>query len=315
MMTAPIRNEALIDRLPKVRGRYTENALLSKVTWFQVGGPASVMFKPSDLEDLQSFLANKPDDVPVFTLGVGSNILVRDGGFDGVVIRLGKSFADISVDGLTVTAGAAALDLNVSKTAARSGLTGLEFYSGIPGTIGGALRMNAGAYGRETKDVLASATAVSEHGEIIVYAPAEMQMSYRHCSVPMSHIFINASFHTTAGSRDEIEARMLEIQTARSDSQPIRSRTGGSTFKNPEGMKAWQLIDAAGCRGRTRGGAQVSDQHCNFLINTGTATAEDLEGLGEDVRDRVKERMNVSLEWEIKRIGVPLSNHHLGGTS
>lgn len=314
-MIAAAQTQSLIDRLPPVRGRYTEGALLSKVTWFQVGGQAEVMFKPADLEDLQSFLANKPGDVPVFVLGVGSNLLVRDGGIPGVVIRLGGAFADIAVDQDTITAGAAALDLNVAKAAARAGLSGLEFYSGIPGTVGGALRMNAGAYSSETKDVLVSATSITAKGELITHKPETMNMRYRHCDIPVDQIFVGATFRTVAGTRDEIEARMREIQDARSDSQPIRSRTGGSTFKNPDNMKAWQLIDAAGCRGLTRGGAQVSDQHCNFLINTGTASADDLEGLGEDVRTRVLERMKVSLEWEIKRIGVASFDHHIGGNS
>ncbi|MEQ9489267.1 MAG: UDP-N-acetylmuramate dehydrogenase [Alphaproteobacteria bacterium] len=298
MQTRPV-----IDRLPAIRGRYTEGALLSKVTWFQVGGPADVMYKPADLEDLQTFLAGKPKDIPVFTLGVGSNILVRDGGFPGVVIRLGAAFATIEIDDDRVIAGAAALDLNVAKAAAKAGRSGLEFYSGIPGTIGGALRMNAGAYGSETRDVLISATSVAPSGDLVTHTPETMDMRYRHCGVPADHIFVGAVFRTAEGDRDAIEKRMQEIREARTGSQPIRSRTGGSTFKNPEGMKAWQLIDAVGCRGLTRGGAQVSDQHCNFLINTGTATAADLEGLGEEVRTRVKDRLNVSLEWEIKRIG------------
>ena len=315
MMAAALQTRSLLDRLPAVRGRYTEGSLLSKVTWFRVGGPAEVLYKPADLEDLQVFLANKPTDIPVFVLGVGSNILVRDGGVPGVVIRLGGAFADITVEQENIVAGAAALDLNVAKTAARAGRSGLEFYSGIPGTIGGALRMNAGAYDSETKDVLLSADAVTAHGELMTYTPDEMDMRYRHCGVDADQIFVRAVFKTVAGDRDQIETRMQEIQSARSDSQPIRSRTGGSTFKNPEGMKAWQLIDAAGCRGLTCGGAQVSDQHCNFLINTGTASAKDLETLGEDVRSRVSERMNVTLDWEIKRIGVPGNTPVTGGTS
>ncbi len=314
-MMAAVQTRSIIDRLPAVRGRYTEGALLSKVTWFQVGGPAEVMYKPADLEDLQTFLTNKPADIPVFTLGVGSNTLIRDGGVPGVVIRLGGAFADITVEQENVIAGAAALDLNVAKAAARAGRSGLEFYSGIPGTIGGALRMNAGAYGSETRDVLVSATSVSADGELMTHTPDTMDMRYRHCGVAADHIFVGAVFKTRDGNRDDIEARMQEIQTARTDSQPIRSRTGGSTFKNPDGLKAWQLIDAAGCRGLTRGGAQVSDQHCNFLINTGTATADDLEGLGEDVRAQVRDRMNVSLEWEIKRVGVARSKQRIGEAS
>lgn len=315
MMAAAAQVQSLIDRLPPVRGRYTEGALLSKVTWFQVGGPAEVMYKPADLEDLQTFLINKPGDVPVFALGVGSNLLVRDGGVPGVVVRLGGAFADITVDQENIVAGAAALDLNVAKAAARAGRAGLEFYSGIPGTIGGALRMNAGAYNSETRDVLISATSITAEGELVTHTPETMNMQYRHCDAPSDQIFIGATFRTVAGNRDEIETRMREIQDARSDSQPIRSRTGGSTFKNPSNIKAWQLIDAAGCRGLTRGGAQVSDQHCNFLINTGTASADDLEGLGEDVRTQVLDRMNVALEWEIKRIGIAGHDHRIGETS
>lgn len=302
-MMAATRTRPVVDRLPSVRGRYTEGALLSKITWFQVGGPADVIYKPADLDDLQTFLAGKPDDIPAYTLGVGSNVLIRDGGFPGVVIRLGGAFATIEIEDDRVIAGAAALDLNVAKAAAKAGRSGLEFYSGIPGTIGGALRMNAGAYGSDTRDVLVSATSVTGNGELVHHTPETMDMRYRHCGVPTDHVFVGAAFRTTQDNREDIDNRMQEIREARTDSQPIRSRTGGSTFKNPEGMKAWQLIDAVGCRGLTRGGAQVSDQHCNFLINTGTATAADLEGLGEEVRTRVKDRLNVSLEWEIRRIG------------
>ena len=294
--------------LPPVRGRVTFDAPLSKVTWFRVGGPADVVFRPEDLEDLCAFLTALPEDVPVLVIGVGSNLLVRDGGVRGVVIRLLGPFAGIEVDGETVRAGAGALDQNVAKVAAKHGLAGLKFLSGIPGSIGGALRMNAGAYGSETKDVLISATAVDRRGTVHEVTAAEMGFGYRTSSVPADWIFTEAVFRAVPGNRDEIEARMAEIAEKRSESQPIRSRTGGSTFKNPagldpEGPKAWKLIDSVGGRGLTIGGAQVSNQHCNFLINTGEATAEDLERLGEELRAKVKEKTGIILEWEIKRVG------------
>lgn len=294
--------------LPPVRGRVTFDAPMSKVTWFRVGGPADVVFRPEDQEDLRAFLTALPEDVPVLVIGVGSNLLVRDGGFRGVVIRLLGPFAGIEVEGETVRAGAAALDVNVAKIAARHGLAGLEFLSGIPGTVGGALRMNAGAYGAETKDVLISATAVDRQGRVHNVTAAEMGFSYRKSTVPADWIFTEAVFRAHPGDKQEIEARMAEIAEKRSDSQPIRSRTGGSTFKNPAGLdpagpKAWKLIDSVGGRGLTIGGAQVSNQHCNFLINTGEATAEDLERLGEELRAKVKEKTGISLEWEIKRVG------------
>ena len=293
----------LLERLPEVRGRYSEAAPLSKVTWFRVGGPADVLFKPADLEDLQHFLKNKPADVPVTVIGVGSNLLVRDGGVRGVVIKMGGEFARITVEGTQVTAGPAALDLNVAKTAAKEGLAGLEFLSGIPGTIGGALRMNAGAYGAETKDVLETAWALDPAGDLHELSPAEMGFSYRKSSIPADWIFVKATFRAKSGDKAEILARMDEIQKSRAESQPIRSQTGGSTFKNPEGRKSWQLIDDAGCRGLMVGGAQMSEMHCNFMINTGNATAADLEGLGEEVRARVKAKSGIELQWEIKRIG------------
>ncbi|WP_425405963.1 UDP-N-acetylmuramate dehydrogenase [Hwanghaeella sp.] len=294
--------------LPPVRGRVSFDAPLSKVTWFRVGGPADVVFRPEDVDDLCAFLAALPAEVPVLVIGVGSNLLVRDGGVRGVVIRLLGPFAGIEVDGDTVRAGAGALDQNVAKTAAKHGLTGLEFLSGIPGSIGGALRMNAGAYGAETKDVLISARAVDRQGKVHDVTAAEMGFDYRKSSVPADWIFTEALFRATPGNREEIEARMAEIAEKRADSQPIRSRTGGSTFKNPgaldpKGPKAWKLIDSVGGRGLTMGGAQVSNQHCNFLINTGEATAEDLERLGEELRAKVKEKTGIILEWEIKRVG------------
>ncbi len=300
-LKAPIR---LIDRLPALRGRLTENHDLAKVTWFRVGGPAEVLFKPEDEADLAALLAGKPSDVPVTVLGVGSNLLVRDGGVPGVVVRLGRAFAEIAVTGREITAGAGALDANVAQAARDAGLGGLEFLCGVPGTLGGALRMNAGAYGREIKDVLVSATALDGQGNRHTVSPDDMGLTYRHCGLPSDWVFTSATLWGTPDDADQITRRMDDIRAQREDSQPIRARTGGSTFANPEGHKAWQLIDAAGCRGLTIGGAQVSEKHCNFLINTGTATAADLEDLGEEVRRRVLDTSGVDLRWEIRRIGV-----------
>jgi UDP-N-acetylmuramate dehydrogenase len=305
-------HSSLIERLPEVRGRYRENADLSGVTWFRVGGRAEVSFRPADRDDLLAFLAGKPDDVPVTVIGVASNLLVRDGGVPGVTVRLGRGFAEIRAEAETLIAGAAALDLNVAKAAQMYGLAGLEFLSGVPGTIGGALRMNAGAYGREIKDVLIIAEAADAQGRVHVLTPVDLRFDYRHSALPADWIVLSA---TLQGERDDpgaIARRMTEIQASRETSQPIRTRTGGSTFKNPPGQKAWQLIDRAGCRGLKVGGAQVSEQHCNFLINTGTATAADLENLGEEVRRRVKENSGVELEWEIRRIGVPATTAGTG---
>ena len=309
-MMAALRHKRLIERLPPVRGRLTENAPLAGITWFRVGGAAEVMFRPADRDDLVAFVANKPIDVAVTVIGVGSNLLVRDGGVPGVVVRLGRGFADIDTSGKTVRVGAAALDLNVALAARDAGLAGLEFLSGIPGTIGGALRMNGGAYGTEMRDVTIGAEAIDASGRIQRLSLDELGFTYRHSAVAEDWIFLSAELR---GERDEpaaIARRMQEIQTKRETTQPIRTRTGGSTFANPsdpavKGRKAWELIDAAGCRGLKRGGAVVSEKHCNFLINTGTATSADLEGLGEEVRRRVREMFDVSLEWEIRRIGVP----------
>jgi UDP-N-acetylmuramate dehydrogenase len=297
----------LIDRLPTPRGRLTANAPLASVTWFRVGGPAEVMFKPADAADLAAFLAACPADVPVTVIGVASNLLVRDGGVPGVVIRLGRAFADIVVDGMEIHVGAAALDLNTAMAARDAGLAGLEFLSGIPGTIGGALRMNGGAYGRELSDVLVSATAVDRLGREHVLDRDALGLTYRHCAVPEDWIFTGATLRGEPGDRAAIAHRMHEIATSRADSQPVRARTGGSTFANPPGEKAWALIDRAGCRGLMIGGAQVSEKHCNFLLNLGTATADDLESLGEEVRRRVHETSGIELRWEIRRIGVPAS--------
>lgn len=295
----------LIERLPPVRGRLSAGGLLSRVTWFRVGGPAEVLFKPADLDDLSLFLAERPSDVPVTVLGVGSNLLVRDGGVRGVVIRLGRAFAGIKVEGDTLVAGAGALDVNVAQAAFEAGLGGLEFLSGIPGTMGGALRMNAGAYGCELRDVLISAKAIDGAGVVHALSVEDMGFGYRRCGVPADWIFIEARLRGRADDKAEIARRMAEIKAAREGSQPVRSRTGGSTFRNPDGHKAWELIDHAGCRGLRVGDAEVSDKHCNFLINRGEATAADLEGLGEEVRRRVKADSGVELQWEIKRIGEP----------
>lgn len=303
---------SLLDRLPPLRGRLSENAELAKVTWFRVGGPAEVMFRPADREDLADFLKNTPSDIPVTVIGVASNLLVRDGGIPGVTVRLGRDFADITTEDHDVICGAAALDLNVAKAACAAGVAGLEFLSGVPGTIGGGLRMNAGAYGREIKDVLVAAEVIDSQGVLRWVPAAELGHSYRQASFPADWVCVGARFRGESGAPEDIKARMDEIQTQRAESQPIRNRTGGSTFKNPLDGKAWQLIDAAGCRGLTVGDAMVSELHCNFLINRGQATATDLETLGEEVRARVKRHSGVELEWEIKRIGVPLSGQPQG---
>ncbi|MBM3621742.1 MAG: UDP-N-acetylmuramate dehydrogenase [Alphaproteobacteria bacterium] len=292
----------LIDRLPKARGRLTSDAPLAPVTWFRVGGVAEVLFRPADVEDLQAFLAALPNDIPVTVLGVASNLLVRDGGVRGVVIRLLRGFVDVTVEGTTVIAGAGALDLNVALTARDHGVAGLEFLSGVPGTIGGALRMNAGAYGGEMKDIVESAEMVGRDGARRTMSAAELGFTYRHSAAPEDAIFVGATLRGRAGDHGAIGARIVEIDQAREASQP-RSRTGGSTFVNPPGARAWELIDRAGCRGLRLGGAQVSEKHCNFLINTGDATAHDIEALGEEVRRRVFEHSGVALRWEIKRIG------------
>ena len=304
-MMAALAAPRLIERLPRVRGRYSEGAALARSTWFGVGGPAEIMFRPADEDDLAHFLAHRPDDVPVVAIGVGSNLLVRDGGVPGVVVRLGQGFVDIDVAGTEVRAGAGALDANVAIVAGDGGVAGLEFLSGIPGTIGGALRMNAGAYGRETKDVLVRADARDGRGRRVTASAAELGMGYRRTGAPEDWIFVAATLKGAADDRQAIRARMVEIAREREATQPIRARTGGSTFKNPPGHKAWRLIEQAGCRGLARGGAMVSEKHCNFLINTGGATANDLESLGEDVRARVRAACGIELEWEIKRIGVP----------
>ncbi len=293
------------DDLPNVRGSYRFGASLSGTNWFGVGGAAEIVFKPADVADLAHFLKNKPKALPVTVIGVGSNLIVRDGGIDGVVIRLGRGFTEAKVDGDIIEAGAALLDVHLARFAAEQGRAGLEFFSGIPGTVGGALAMNGGAYHRETKDVLINAEAVTAAGEIVMLGLDDMNYSYRHYGGPEGLIFTRGWFRTTADKPEAIHARIAEIQAKREATQPIRERTGGSTFKNPEGHKAWELIDKAGCRGLAIGGAKMSDLHCNFMINTGNATAADLEALGEEVRARVLQKTGISLEWEIKRVGKP----------
>jgi len=292
----------LIDRLPKPRGRLTADAPLGPQTWFRAGGNAEVLFRPADTEDLAAFLKALPMDVPVTVLGVGSNVLVRDGGIRGVVIRLMRGFTGVTVDGNEVIAGAGAPDLNVALTARDHSLAGLEFLSGIPGTLGGAFPTNAGAYGGDLAQVLISAEAVDRTGRIHMVAPTELGLTYRHSTAPADWIFTSARLRAAPGDQLAIARRIAEIDSARAESQP-RSRTGGSTFANPRGMRAWELIDGAGCRGLKVGGAQVSEKHTNFLINTGEATAADIEGLGEEVRHRVFEQSGVLLQWEIRRIG------------
>jgi UDP-N-acetylmuramate dehydrogenase len=295
-------------KLPEVRGRITYNAPLGAMTWFGVGGPAEALFKPADKQDLVDFIKACPKDIPITVIGVASNLIIRDGGIPGVVIRLGGEFAQVKIDGTKVEAGAGALDFNVSLACLKASVAGLEFFSGIPGTIGGALRMNAGAYGRETKDVLQSAEVLFRDGTVKHMSAQDMGMSYRHNDLPEDVIFLGGVFKGEAGDAAAIEARMNEIKTKRSESQPIKSKTGGSTFANPEGAKAWQLIDAAGCRGLKIGGAQMSEMHANFMLNTGGATAADLERLGEKTREKVYGKSQIMLRWEIKRIGIPLES-------
>jgi UDP-N-acetylmuramate dehydrogenase len=304
-MTFPDLTTELKAAMPELRGRLTANQPLAELTWFRVGGPAQVLFAPADDNDLAYCLAHLPAELPVTVVGVGSNLIVRDGGLPGVVIRLSpRGFGEASVQGDIVSAGAAALDKRVSDVAAGANLAGLEFFFGIPGTIGGALRMNAGANGSETKDVLIEATGVGRDGERHTFTNAEMKFVYRNSGIDPSIIFTSVRFQGKPSTVEAIRARMDEVQAHREAAQPIREKTGGSTFKNPPGHSAWKLIDAAGCRGLRVGGAQVSDMHCNFLINTGEATASDIETLGETVRARVKENSGIELHWEIKRIGI-----------
>jgi UDP-N-acetylmuramate dehydrogenase len=304
VVTFPDIVASLKSSLPQLRGRLLANEPLGPLTWFRVGGPAQALFMPEDESDLAYALTNLPRDIAVTVIGLGSNLIVRDGGVPGVVIRLGRGFNETKIEpDNRVRAGTAVPDLRVAKAAQEAGIAGLAFLRGIPGAIGGALRMNGGAYGRETRDVLLEARGVNRAGNIRTYSNAEMGFRYRHCDVPDDVIFTEALFAGAPGDPATIAAEMDKITEAREATQPVKSRTGGSTFTNPPGRKAWQLIDAAGCRGLVVGDAQVSELHCNFLINRGNATAADIENLGEEVRRRVREQSGLSLEWEIRRIG------------
>ena len=304
-MTFPDITPDLKAAMPGLRGRLLANESLAPLTWFRVGGRAQILFTPADEDDLAYFLAKLPDEIPVYVVGVGSNLIVRDGGIPGVVIRLSpRGFGETSAEGDIVRAGTAALDKRVAETAAAANIGGLEFYFGIPGTIGGALRMNAGANRSETKDVLIEATGIGRDGSKHSFDNADMKFVYRNSGVDSAIIFTSARFRGVIAAPETIRARMDEVQNHRETAQPIREKTGGSTFKNPPGHSAWKLIDAAGCRGLRVGGAQVSEMHCNFLINTGNATGNDIETLGETVRRRVKENSGIELQWEIKRIGI-----------
>jgi UDP-N-acetylmuramate dehydrogenase len=299
----------LKSQAPALRGRLLANQSLAELTWFRVGGPAQVLFMPEDEEDLAYFFAHLPSKIPATVIGLGSNLIVRDGGMPGVVIRLGRGFNEIKVEESTrVRVGAAVPDVKVARAAQEAGISGLAFLRGIPGAIGGALRMNGGAYGGETKDAVIEARAVDRQGRLHVLRNDDLGFSYRHCGAPDDFVFTQALFEGRLGDSATIAAEMNKITESREATQPIKSRTGGSTFKNPPGGKAWQLIDAAGCRGLKLGAAQVSELHCNFLINLGGATASDIENLGEEVRRRVQEHSGVMLEWEIKRIGEPRHN-------
>jgi UDP-N-acetylmuramate dehydrogenase len=290
--------------VPQVRGKLTENAPLAPLVWFKSGGSAQYLFEPADEEDLVSFLRDLDPQVPVMALGLGSNLIVRDGGVPGVVVRLGKAFAKIQqLDETTLRCGGGASGILVSSTARDHGIAGLEFLRGIPGTVGGFVRMNGGAYGREVSDILVSARLVLRSGEVVEWPLEKLGYTYRHSEIPQGSVVVSAKFQGVPGKPEAIATEMDVIARAREESQPLRSRTGGSTFKNPEGHKAWVLVDAAGCRGLTMGGAQVSEKHCNFLLNLGSATSADIEALGEEVRRRVLANSGITLEWEIQRVG------------
>lgn len=299
--------------VPGLRGRLLANASLADITWFRVGGPAEVLFTPADEADLALLLSKLPASVPVFVIGLGSNLLVRDGGVPGVVIRLGRGFGEVKAEaGNRVRAGTAVPDVKVARTAADAGIAGLSFYRGIPGSIGGALRMNAGAHGTETKDVLVAARAVDRNGTIHELSLADMKFTYRHCGIAEDWIFTEALYQGRPGDPAEIQKAMDEVADYREKNQPIKERTGGSTFKNPPGHSAWKLVDQAGMRGFRVGGAKVSEMHCNFLINDASATGEDVETLGETVRARVKAASGIELQWEIIRLGRPRDGHAVG---
>ena len=312
-MTFPDITPQLKAAMPELRGRLAANALLADVTWFRVGGPAQMLFMPADKADLAYALARLPAELPVTVIGLGSNLLVRDGGIAGVVIRLGRGFGEIKIEAdQRLRAGTVVPDVKVARAAADAGIAGLAFYRGIPGSIGGALRMNAGAHGAETKDVLVGARAVDRQGQIHALSLADMGFTYRHCGVPEDWIFTEACFQGRSGNPAEILKAMDEVAEYREKHQPIKDRTGGSTFKNPPGHSAWKLIDEAGCRGLRIGGAKVSELHCNFLINDQGATAEDVERLGETVRARVHQKSGITLQWEIIRLGQPKDGRPVG---
>ncbi len=304
-MMAAAKIPTLTETLPAVRGRLQHNAPLGDKTWFRVGGAAEFLFRPADIEDLAAFLRDMPLHLPVTIIGAASNLIIRDGGIPGIVIRLARGFGDIAIESDGVVAGGAALDATVAEHAAQASLTGLEFLSGIPGAVGGAVMMNAGAYGGDVATTLDWAEIVTRQGEMLRLAAGEIGFSYRHSTLPPECVVVRARFSAKPGEPVAITARMAKIRASREATQPVRARTGGSTFRNPPEAKAWELIDGAGCRSLTRGGAQVSEKHANFLLNNGGATAADLEGLGEEVRRRVHATSGVSLEWEIKRIGIP----------
>jgi UDP-N-acetylmuramate dehydrogenase len=297
------------DRIPRSkppRGRVTASAPLAPLVWFKTGGVAEILFEPADTADLSEFLQDMNPEYPVMALGLGSNLIVRDGGVPGVVIRLGKAFSKVEkVDEITLNCGGGASGILVSSTARDHGIAGLEFLRSIPGTVGGFVRMNGGAYGREVKDILIDCDVVIRSGEIVTLPVSELGYTYRHSNLTDGSIVVAARFRGVPGGPAAIQAEMDRISAAREASQPLRSKTGGSTFKNPDGAKAWELVDRAGCRGLTVGGAQVSEKHTNFLINTGTASSADIEALGEEVRRRVKEQSGVELQWEIQRVGKP----------
>ncbi len=298
----------IVEAMPHLKGRLTEDAPLARLSWFRTGGPADLLFEPADEADLIEFLRHLPGNMPITIIGVGSNLLVRDGGVEGVVIRLGRGFAGIETRANLVKAGAAAMDVHVARFCADKALAGLEFLVGVPGTIGGAVKMNAGAYGREISDVFEHAHAVDLLGHVHEFTSEDLKFAYRKSSITDNMIILSASFRASSGGVDDIKARMNEITTSRQGSQPIGTRTGGSTFKNPEGYKAWELIDQAGCRGMRIGDAQISEKHCNFLINHGDASAADIEALGEKARIAVKEKTGVELQWEVRRIGRPVGD-------
>ncbi len=296
--------EKLKMRLPNVRGRYLFNVPLAPITWFRVGGLAQLTFKPADIQDLCFFLQNRPGDLPFHVMGVGSNLLVRDGGIEGVVVRLGQGFTNMYVNETTIDVGAGVLDRNVSSLSCEAEISGFEFLCGIPGTIGGALRMNAGAYGSDISQILVYALVVDPKGNLHRLTPQDLGLSYRHCDLPKDWIFVGARLKGDVGRAQDIQDKISSFLAERERTQPIKLRTGGSTFANPEGTKAWELIEKAGCRGLKKGGAMMSELHCNFMINTGTATASDLEALGEEVRQRVLAATGIELKWEIERMGV-----------